>query len=395
MASPSDVQLQTSGPTPGPEIQAAVVGLGKKQSSGIEEVKERMQHGPATFQIMRQNRQAAEDGMLLVHPEKYLEASFEVFLFMLAICWITTAIFTWDAIDGKPHANRIKDIFSYNNVCVGFDVKPAAYLAQPLMCLQAYFGVRYAMLDSLRAEMQYKAEEIKLNAYRFTITINAVFGFTMLLWGMLLIVPPGAGGSALDYHFYVYVVFVVVMYLTILANFIEAPNENISNIAKYWCIYYGIHTLLLLMVGFVGFNSYDFIQCPSDDVEMLVANGNFTLLCDQEPGIPVSFMSFLDYGWFILLVPTTMLLPASPPLVLSEIKLSHMHEDHSRALPFQADKHIARAVEQIKNIDAEDIAKVKRKVSVTIDAAAIKIQAIFRGNEVRKTTAQAAAPSPA
>lgn len=263
------------------------------------------------------------------------------------------------------------------------------------MCLQAYYGIRYAMLDSLRAEMQYAAEEVSLRAYRFTITINAVFGFTMLLWGMLLIVPPGAGGAALDYHFYVYVIFVVVMYLTILANFFEAPPENISKISKYWCAYYGVHTLLLLMVGFVGFNSYDFIQCPSDDVQMLVENGNFTLLCDQEPGIPVGIMSFLDYGWFILLVPTTMLLPASPPLVLGEIRLSHAAEDHSRALPFQADKHIARAVEKIKNIDADDVAEVKRRVSVTVDAAAIKIQAIFRGNEVRKNAAKEAASSPA
>ena len=94
MASPSDIQLQSADEAmnPAPEVQASVVGLGTKQKSGIEEAKERMHHGPATFQIMRLNRQTAEDGMLLVHPEKYLEASFEVFLFMLAVCWIITAI---------------------------------------------------------------------------------------------------------------------------------------------------------------------------------------------------------------------------------------------------------------------------------------------------------------
>jgi len=382
MTETSDIQVQGSADeaaAPTPKVQVLTSGASMQESS-LARVKERVQHGPAIFQIMRLNRQAAEDGMLLVHPEKYLEASFEVFLFMLAVCWTITAISAWDVIDGKPHANRIKDIFSYNNVCVGFDEKPARYVAQPLMCLQGYYGVRYAMLDSLRAEMQWMAGEIQAKAYRFTITINAVFGFTMLLWGMLLIVPPGAGGAALDYHFYVYVVFVVVMYLTILANFVEAPPENISAMAKYWCIYYGIHTLLLLLVGFVAFNSYDFIQCPSDDVAKFLEwnNGTFELLCDQEPGVPVSFMSFLDYGWFILLVPTTMLLPASPPLVLSAIKLSTAAEDHARNLPFQADKHIAAAVERIKGISQGD-------VTIALETAATKIQAIFRGNAARKT----------
>ena len=89
-------------------------------------------------------------------------------------------------------------------------------------------------------------------------------------------------------------------------------------------------------------------------------------------------MSFLDYGWFILLVPTTMLLPASPPLVLSAIKLSTAAEDHARNLPFQADKHIAAAVERIKGISQGD-------VTIALETAATKIQAIFRGNAARKT----------
>ena len=33
----------------------------------------------------------------------------------------------------------------------------------------------------------------------------------MLLWPMLLIITPDAGGFGLNYHFYVYVIFVVIM----------------------------------------------------------------------------------------------------------------------------------------------------------------------------------------
>ena len=41
--------------------------------------------------------------------------------------------------------------------------------------------------------------------------MNCLFMCTMLLWPMLLIITPDAGGFGLNYHFYVYVIFVVIM----------------------------------------------------------------------------------------------------------------------------------------------------------------------------------------
>ena len=78
-----------------------------------------------------------------------------------------------------------------------------------------------------------------------------------------------------------------------------------------------------------------------------------------------------------------MLLPASPPLVLSAIKLSTAAEDHARNLPFQADKHIAAAVKRIKSISQGD-------VTIALETAATKIQTIFRGNAARKTESTSA-----
>ena len=94
MTDTSDIQVQGSAgeaAAPTPKVQVLTSGASMQESS-LAKVKEKVQHGPAIFQIMRLNRQAAEDGMLLVHPEKYLEASFEVFLFMLAVCWTITAM---------------------------------------------------------------------------------------------------------------------------------------------------------------------------------------------------------------------------------------------------------------------------------------------------------------
>jgi hypothetical protein len=38
----------------------------------------------------------------------------------------------------------------YNNLCVGLDEPPAAFVALPLLVLAAYFGIRYAYLDTQR-----------------------------------------------------------------------------------------------------------------------------------------------------------------------------------------------------------------------------------------------------
>ncbi len=104
-------------------------------------------------------------------------------------------------------------------------------------------------------------------------------------------------------------------YLTILVNFLEASDGPINWLSKLWVQVYGVWTVLLLCVGFVGFNGYDYERCPSDNVSMIYAD-NVSLyeeLCHQEPVIPISIMGTLDYGWFILLVFTTPLVASHPP----------------------------------------------------------------------------------
>ena len=291
--------------------------------------------GTAVLQILRHNRalgqaarrsarpwladdapDAARDAVY-VHPEKYLQASFEVFLLMLALSWLMTARYNHGVIE----RNRIRDVFSYNNVCVGFDTAPARYVAQPLFALQAYFGIRFATLDSLRAELQRFGDgSLGAAAYWTTVCVNAFYALTMLAWGMLLIVTPDA---SLNHHFYIYVLFVVVMYLTILANFIEAPRGAVSTLSAAWCAVFGVWTVALLLVGSVGFNGYDYELCPSANVTQLIAAGLHAQLCEQTPAVPVALMASLDYGWFVLLLFTTPLLPTSPPLVMPVSLYAH------------------------------------------------------------------------
>ena len=328
-------------------------------------VKEKFRRGPAFYQIVRSNfRKAA-----VTRPELYLDASFEVFLFMIACTWITTCIWNPNILLASKGGNRINDIFAYNNVCVGFDTPPARYVAQPLFALQSFLGVRYGNLDLLRLSLEWRAGRVdKLSAY-FNATMDILFMGTMLLWPMLLIITPDAGGFGLNYHFYVYVIFVVIMYLTILAQFSTAPKEVIPLISKIWLGVYGGWTLLLLLIGFVGFNGYDYKRCPSDEVKLFYANGTHAEYCQQDPAIPVGLMSVLDYGWFILLLFTTPLLPYSPAL---NVPISLVIDENAKLVGMvaQADERARIAREQakiagekakVKGKELAEIAKVKGK----------------------------------
>ena len=344
-------------------------------------VKEKFRRGPAFYQIVRSNfRKAA-----VTRPELYLDASFEVFLFMIACTWITTCIWNPNILLASKGGNRINDIFAYNNVCVGFDTPPARYVAQPLFALQSFLGVRYGNLDLLRLHLEWRAGRVdKLSAY-FNATMDILFMGTMLLWPMLLIITPDAGGFGLNYHFYVYVIFVVIMYLTILAQFSTAPKEVIPLISKIWLGVYGGWTLLLLLIGFVGFNGYDYKRCPSDEVKLFYANGTHAEYCQQDPAIPVGLMSVLDYGWFILLLFATPLLPYSPAL---NVPISLVIDENAKLVGMvaQADERARIAREQakiagekakVKGKELAEIAKVKGKeaaVKASAKAGEVKEQ---------------------
>ena len=328
-------------------------------------VKEKFRRGPAFYQIVRSNfRKAA-----VTRPELYLDASFEVFLFMIACTWICTCIWNPNILLASKGGNRINDIFAYNNVCVGFDTPPARYVAQPLFALQSFLGVRYGNLDLLRLSLEWRAGRVDKPSAYFNATMDILFMGTMLLWPMLLIITPDAGGFGLNYHFYVYVIFVVIMYLTILAQFGTAPKEMIPLISKIWVGVYGGWTLLLLLIGFVGFNGYDYKRCPSDEVKLFYANGTHAEYCQQDPAIPVAIMSVLDYGWFILLLFATPLLPYSPALnvpislVIDEnAKLSgRVAQADERARIAREQAKIAGEKAKVKGKELAEIAKVKGK----------------------------------
>jgi len=325
----------------------------------IDSVQKKLKRGPAFLQIVRSNFRSA----FVCRPELYLEASFEVFLFMIAVTWITTCIWNPNVLHSSTGGNRINDIFSYNNVCVGFDTSPARYLAQPLFALQSYLGVRFGCLDLLRLNLERADGRVKKLQFYFCFLMDVLFMGTMLLWPMLLIITPDSGGFGLNYHFYVYVIFVVIMYLTILAQFAEAMEIPglVPRISKIWVSVYGVWTFLLLLLGFIAFNSYDYKRCPSDLVEVMRGNGSHTDLCQQDPTVPVAIMSVLDYGWFVLLLFATPLLPYSPAL---NCPVSLVVDENAKPVGYLADGRFEADVIKNSKIAAEATRKATAKATV-------------------------------
>ena len=328
--------------------------------SEVQSVQRKFKRGPAFFKIVRSNFRKA----VVCRPELYLEASFEVFLFMVACSWITTCWFNPDILFRSTGGNRINDIFSYNNVCVGFDTAPARYVAQPLFALQSFLGIRFGNLDLLRLNLESAKGRVGKWQFYFSALMDLLFMGTMLLWPMLLIITPDSGGTGLNYHFYVYVTFVVIMYLTVLAQFTDGggPTGVVPLISKIWVSVFGLWTFLLLLIGFIAFNAYDYARCPSDLVATLYKNGSHAEFCHQDATVPVALMSMLDYGWFALLLFATPLLPYSPAL---NIPITLVIDDNAKPVGKLANINVAEKAKQA--------AEATRKAATTATMKASKL----------------------
>lgn len=104
--------------------------------------------------------------------------------------------------------------------------------------------------------------------------------------------------------------------------------------SKVWIIFFGIDTLLLLSIGFVAFNSYDWEMCD------LTNNTNLPRsMCEQAPITGVGFLAFLDYMWFICLAFTPILLPMAPALVIQQAKTETRWEMCKRMHLIHADEN--------------------------------------------------------
>ena len=86
----------------------------------------------------------------VVEPNNLYSASGELFFSGVGVAWVVTLACEAWYIDG----NELKKRIGYNNVCVGFDMPPASYVAMPVLVISSAMGIAYVWMDTQRGLLQ-------------------------------------------------------------------------------------------------------------------------------------------------------------------------------------------------------------------------------------------------
>ena len=113
----------------------------------------------------------------VIEPNNVFSASGEFFFIGVGFAWIVTLLLQPEVIEG----NALKLRIGYNNVCVGFDMPPASYLAMPVLALSVAMGCVYSWMDTQRGYLQLAAKEINQKEFNFTYHTNLMFCVSLSL----------------------------------------------------------------------------------------------------------------------------------------------------------------------------------------------------------------------
>eukprot|EP00966_Prymnesium_polylepis_P208450 4829356-Prymnesium_polylepis.1 len=160
----------------------------------------------------------------------------------------------------------------------------------------SFFGIRYVMLDSVRANLQKVSSQIGGCQYNFTRFANGLYAFFLLFWPMLLVVTPDVHKNA---HTFLFFGMIICSCLVCCANFAEAEMVTLSS--KIWIGLFVFTSLMLPTLGIVDFRAYDSQKCydaAGGDSAALILSDNPAVVaaCQQEPAIPVWLLATFDYG---------------------------------------------------------------------------------------------------
>ena len=122
----------------------------------------------------------------VVEPNNLYSASGELFFSGVGVAWIITLACEAWYIDG----NELKKRIGYNNVCVGFDMPPASYVAMPVLVISAAMGIAYVWMDTQRGILQKAAGEITQGQYLFTYWTYFGFMISLSLVPLIMVMTP-------------------------------------------------------------------------------------------------------------------------------------------------------------------------------------------------------------
>jgi len=262
----------------------------------------------------------------------YLGAISELLAGTIVLCFIIT----WfhDCVTGtnKLWDNPIHNMVGYNNPCAFWDQPPALYFAFMMYCPMVYLAIRYAHIDSMRADMTYTAERRPslsgdLKRARGNAIINWLYAFSQCLVMGIFVVPPLVADGREAYpkdpmnptkdeidnmhhhmhlHAFFFLQLVPSLCLAITANYYEAHST--SDVTG---IYLSQHQFIVL--GFYIVATIMETCCAS--YAIFGYTGRYLKDEPQFYQLHPWFMQTVDYSWFLSLPLVTYFGPPAPNIV--------------------------------------------------------------------------------
>jgi hypothetical protein len=255
---------------------------------------------PALWQLLREPAPPLNIE-LYTCPERYLQATGEMFIVMLLVCWCTTVTYNPEVFED----NILRSIVGYNNLCVGFDTPPARYVAAPLQVLTAIFAMAFARQSNIR--LQGWKDELPAWKYWFVYIVQWMFGFFLVCFPALLVITPSYDDWGMTMkHLSIFMGALIICWSTITANLIETAHLK----PRSTWIWYGCFTFCTVGLAVVGILDVRGFHALYPENKAL-SEGQ-----EPKPAVNWRICAYLDFGWFVLLGLTVVFLPDSPPLAV-------------------------------------------------------------------------------
>mmetsp|Transcript_24477 Transcript_24477/g.64590 ORF Transcript_24477/g.64590 Transcript_24477/m.64590 type:complete len:292 (-) Transcript_24477:121-996(-) len=176
------------------------------------------------------------------NPEVLLGAVAELLATTMVVSYGITAVFNPEQLSDNP----IYRMVGYNNPCVFWDAKPALIVAFFMFCPMVYFAWRYAVTDSIRAEILQKAKHPHMKS-NISLYINWAYAMSQTLcMGIFVVTPMDGTLDSMWVHSFFFLQLVPMLCLAISANYIEAYRVGTPVSTTSWCClaFYVTATLL-------------------------------------------------------------------------------------------------------------------------------------------------------
>jgi hypothetical protein len=211
-----------------------------------------------------------------IPPTIYLKAAGEGLFLTLLVSWIITFIFNPSIIRENPLKTRL----GYNNLCVGWDSAPAAYIAVVLWIAVGYLGLRFAYMNQLRFSLDPAPNT-------FGVVANVCYGIGLCVFTLVLVIPPT---QSVWMHSIPFIGYIWARFLIVWALFLEDWG-TVTARGKIFLYFYAFVSAVLPIIYLSEYAYYAHYGAKSH--------------------WPYQITFGLDYAWFACLALTAKFLPSA------------------------------------------------------------------------------------